>query len=418
MSLKAVTRTPAGLNVRVTVRYPAPADAKVRDVLGLFRSAAWVNFMVRYVVPYLKTSTPVNKEVLENLEQISCSGDDECVICMNAMNDAVKLPCGHIFHTGCIDAWLRMRSTCPTCRHRFQNEFSGRYAFRGINTALIVDDVGAGMSPAQLQDLDLCGKTVKAIVHVSLIPVAQNPDRQTYPCELNAIVVPQSKLTQHIEARVAKRKADDCAVDVKHPRYKVPAGFTMSDVLSMLHTPAWVAFITRYIVPYLKHSTPANKTVWENLCPAPTDDGDCAVCMQALDATTVRVACGHLFHSTCIETWLKLRSTCPTCRHQFPKEVSGSFAIRAINTAVVLPDALVASSDVMAQEMLGETLSTIVRVTLVQLSPTAAAGRFPCELNAAVIRAGPSTAVALDNAVKRSHSDTTRAPAGKRTRSC
>ncbi|KDO16463.1 hypothetical protein SPRG_18013 [Saprolegnia parasitica CBS 223.65] len=210
--------SPNGLNVRVTVRYPAPEDATVRDVLGLFRSAAWVNFMIRYVVPYLKTSTPVNKEVLASLEHVKCAGDDECVICMGAMKDAVKLPCGHLFHTNCIDAWLRMRSTCPTCRHRLQNEFSGRYAFRGINTALIVEDVDDTIAPSALQAFDLSGKTVKAIVHVSLVPVAHFSERQTFPCELNAVVVPQSTLVQHIEARVAKRKNSAVAVDTKYPR--------------------------------------------------------------------------------------------------------------------------------------------------------------------------------------------------------
>ncbi|EQC32645.1 hypothetical protein SDRG_09621 [Saprolegnia diclina VS20] len=209
---------PNGLNVRVNVRYPAPEDVTVRDVLGLFRSAAWVNFMIRYVVPYLKTSTPVNKEVLASLENVRCACDDECVICMGVMNDAVKLPCGHLFHANCIDAWLRMRSTCPTCRHRLQNEFSGRYAIHGINTALIVEDVDDAITPTALQAFDLSGKTVKAIVHVSLVPVAHLLEQQSFPCELNAVAVPQCTLAQHIEARVAKRKNGDVAVNTKHPR--------------------------------------------------------------------------------------------------------------------------------------------------------------------------------------------------------
>ncbi|OQS05233.1 hypothetical protein THRCLA_02600 [Thraustotheca clavata] len=447
---QVVSRSPTGLNVRVTVRYPAPLDATVRDVLGLFRSSAWVNFMVRYVVPYLKTSTPVNKEVLESLEQTTCmQGEEECVICMNGLHDAVKLPCGHLFHMECIDAWLRMRSTCPTCRYRFQNEFSGRYAFRGINTALIVEDVETHISPNELQNFDLSGKTVKAIVHVSLIPIAHVPTRQTFPCELNAIVVPQSTLSQHIEARKRKQVEEtDCvsssgchfhlimaapkSLNVRmNLKYRVPSSSTMGDIMKMLHTPAWVQFITRYIVPYLKSSTPANKLVRDNLVKvvATAEDGDCAVCMQAfMNEDTVRVECGHLFHSNCIETWLKLRSTCPTCRFQFAKEVNGSFAIRGINTAVVLPQMLhttTNNADLMEQDISGETLSTIVHVTLAQLCPTQANEKFPCELNAIVVRNTNTTAID-DNSVstdsgttmKRANPETTTdAPIGKRTRS-
>ena len=44
----------------------------------------------------------------------------QCAICLGlvAIGEAVRrLPtCGHLFHAGCIDQWLRAHATCPMCR--------------------------------------------------------------------------------------------------------------------------------------------------------------------------------------------------------------------------------------------------------------------------------------------------------------
>ncbi|CAA7035972.1 unnamed protein product [Microthlaspi erraticum] len=48
------------------------------------------------------------------------SGDLECAICLNELEDRETvrlLPiCNHLFHIDCIDAWLYSHATCPVCR--------------------------------------------------------------------------------------------------------------------------------------------------------------------------------------------------------------------------------------------------------------------------------------------------------------
>ena len=44
----------------------------------------------------------------------------ECAVCLGAVEEgetARALPsCAHAFHARCVDAWLRLRPTCPVCR--------------------------------------------------------------------------------------------------------------------------------------------------------------------------------------------------------------------------------------------------------------------------------------------------------------
>ena len=44
---------------------------------------------------------------------------------------------------------------------------------------------------------------------------------------------------------------------------------------------------------------------------------ECVVCSEALDdssADTIRLICGHEFHTPCIKEWFDKTSTCPLCR--------------------------------------------------------------------------------------------------------
>lgn len=46
---------------------------------------------------------------------------DECPVCLAELGFGkemlVKMPCNHIYHTGCLRRWFSKQSTCPVCRY-------------------------------------------------------------------------------------------------------------------------------------------------------------------------------------------------------------------------------------------------------------------------------------------------------------
>ncbi|CAN6210232.1 unnamed protein product [Urochloa humidicola] len=48
----------------------------------------------------------------------------------------------------------------------------------------------------------------------------------------------------------------------------------------------------------------------------------CAVCTEEVAAgqAVVRLPCAHWYHAGCIAPWLRIRTTCPTCRAELPRE--------------------------------------------------------------------------------------------------
>ncbi|CZR56605.1 uncharacterized protein PAC_06494 [Phialocephala subalpina] len=49
-------------------------------------------------------------------------GDEECSICFRDLYSgrARKLPCGHVWHHGCITEWLQTKRSCPMCRANYK----------------------------------------------------------------------------------------------------------------------------------------------------------------------------------------------------------------------------------------------------------------------------------------------------------
>ncbi|XP_028751425.1 E3 ubiquitin-protein ligase RNF181-like [Neltuma alba] len=54
-------------------------------------------------------------------------GDAVCSVCMQGFdqrsnldsddgNKQIQIPCGHVYHSGCIAAWISRSNSCPLCR--------------------------------------------------------------------------------------------------------------------------------------------------------------------------------------------------------------------------------------------------------------------------------------------------------------
>ena len=64
-----------------------------------------------------------NLDAAQSLLTITVTNSAEepvCPICVENMLDeeCIYLPCGHFFHSGCIQRWLDVSNSCPICRYQ------------------------------------------------------------------------------------------------------------------------------------------------------------------------------------------------------------------------------------------------------------------------------------------------------------
>ena len=156
------------LAIRVNVRYVAPPNSKIQDALQLFRSPSWVQFIIRYIMPQLNNASPASTAMLNNLDKLVSTEarGEQCVICMDRIKaKGVKLPCGHGFHRGCVLPWLKLHSTCPTCRHQLPTDAGSIYSVHAINTTIVLQQSQANIPTEELMNLPAGNQTIQAVVN-------------------------------------------------------------------------------------------------------------------------------------------------------------------------------------------------------------------------------------------------------------
>ncbi|KAL1538698.1 RING-type E3 ubiquitin transferase [Salvia divinorum] len=61
---------------------------------------------------------PAAEEGIRRLEECEAAREDGCCsICLEELGAALRMPCSHVFHVGCIKEWLRKSHYCPLCRY-------------------------------------------------------------------------------------------------------------------------------------------------------------------------------------------------------------------------------------------------------------------------------------------------------------
>lgn len=181
--------------MRVEVRYFAPANSRLTDILRLLRSATWVAFMTRHITPRLEKVSPTEAAVIDQLDRLSTRVHcDECAICMETSDEskdavdrqAIGLPCGHAFHRDCIAPWLQVQSTCPVCRWQLPKAFKGRYAVRELSSVVLLDDDLAAVPRHQLPLTRVENRYVRTVVTVLLVKLSHAGLADEKPCAVSA----------------------------------------------------------------------------------------------------------------------------------------------------------------------------------------------------------------------------------------
>ncbi|XVF16636.1 hypothetical protein REPUB_Repub10bG0049500 [Reevesia pubescens] len=69
---------------------------------------------------YKPGPAPASKASIEAMPRIKVNANgNDCSICLEEFKvdeEAREMPCKHLFHSGCVEKWLRIHGSCPVCR--------------------------------------------------------------------------------------------------------------------------------------------------------------------------------------------------------------------------------------------------------------------------------------------------------------
>lgn len=88
--------------------------------IGDVKSERWAIVAAKEVekLPTFRFEAAAFNDTQQNGEQF-VDGERKCLVCQcdyESNEELRRLPCGHCFHSGCVDQWLKDRDSCPYCR--------------------------------------------------------------------------------------------------------------------------------------------------------------------------------------------------------------------------------------------------------------------------------------------------------------
>ncbi|KAK8652496.1 hypothetical protein V6N13_126528 [Hibiscus sabdariffa] len=73
-------------------------------------------------------SVPASEASIEAMRRVKVEGGGDCSICLEEFKEdeeGSEMPCEHVFHSGCVEKWLRVNGSCPVCRFPMPAEEGG-----------------------------------------------------------------------------------------------------------------------------------------------------------------------------------------------------------------------------------------------------------------------------------------------------
>ena len=69
-----------------------------------------------------------------------------------------------------------------------------------------------------------------------------------------------------------------------------------------------------------------------------THHSSCSICLEEFEdnETISKTSCNHMFHETCLETWLNTNTKCPFCRNTLKEESNNLINIRNLEDRIDL----------------------------------------------------------------------------------
>lgn len=111
------------LGLSIFRAYKVTCDRR-RRTRELFLQFSALEMMNRVYIQMLYSShsdlsleEPTTVETVMSLPHVPASSSEPCAICLDSLDKVVtQLPCGHQFHSSCVDYWLQAKPKCPVCR--------------------------------------------------------------------------------------------------------------------------------------------------------------------------------------------------------------------------------------------------------------------------------------------------------------